>query len=117
MVLLVLAVLATLVVRLTSVPIIYWSDRIGQYNKIFKIPKFRTMKFGPPVVAAHLLNDTEQLRTPVGSFLRKTSLDELPIPIKVGLDIEYMKRQSHCFDMCILWLTFLKAIRVDGVSH
>jgi lipopolysaccharide/colanic/teichoic acid biosynthesis glycosyltransferase len=81
------------------------------------MPKLRTMKFGPPFVATHLLNDTEQLRTPAGSFLRKTSSDELLILIIVGLDIEYIERQSHCFYMCILWLTFLKAACGDGMSH
>ena len=68
-----------LMIRLTSKgPIIFWSERVGQYNKNFKMPKFRTMRVNTPVVATHLLADTNQLLTPVGSFLRRSSLDELP---------------------------------------
>lgn len=59
-------------------PIIYWSDRIGRHNIIFKMPKFRTMQLGTPAVATHLLTDSGQYLTPVGFFLRKSSLDELP---------------------------------------
>jgi len=66
-------------VRITSPgPILYWSDRIGRNNAIFKMPKFRSMRIGTPVVATHLLSDPEAHLTPVGSFLRKSSLDELP---------------------------------------
>ena len=145
--------LIALLVRLTSKgPAIYWSDRVGRNHKNFKMPKFRTMKIGTPAVATHLLNDTDQFLTPVGSFLRKSSLDELPqlwsiimgymsfvgprpalfnqddltrlraekgvdklmpgltgwaqvngrdelpIPVKVGLDVEYMERQSYWFE-------------------
>ena len=72
-------IIVALVVRLTSRgPVIYWSDRVGQRNKIFKMPKFRTMRVDTPVVATHLLPDARQFLTPVGSFLRKSSLDELP---------------------------------------
>jgi O-antigen biosynthesis protein WbqP len=68
-----------LAVRLTSVgPAIYWSDRVGVNNKIFKMPKFRTMIVDAPVVATHLLSDPKAYLTPVGSFLRKSSLDEMP---------------------------------------
>lgn len=78
-ILLVPAGLVALAVLLTSKgPIIYWSDRVGRYNKIFKMPKFRTMRIDTPVVATHLMDNTEQFVTPVGSFLRKFSLDELP---------------------------------------
>ena len=71
--------LVALVVLLTSKgPIIYLSDRVGRYNKIFKMPKFRTMRIDTPAVATHLMVNTEQFLTPVGSFLRKFSLDELP---------------------------------------
>jgi O-antigen biosynthesis protein WbqP len=78
-VLLIPAILVALIVRLTSKgPIIYWSDRVGQYNKIFKMPKFRTMCIDTPAVATHLMINAEQHLTPVGSFLRKSSLDELP---------------------------------------
>jgi len=68
-----------LLVRLTSPgPAIYWSDRVGQFNKIFKMPKFRSLKIDTPAVATHLLKDPYQWLTPVGSFLRKSSLDEIP---------------------------------------
>ena len=68
-----------IVVRLTSFgPALYWSDRVGRRNNIFRMPKFRTMKVGTPAVATHLLLDSGQYLTPVGSFLRKSSLDELP---------------------------------------
>ena len=164
--------LVALAVLLTSKgPIIYWSDRVGRYNKIFKMPKFRTMQIGTPTVATHLMVDNEQFLTRVGSFLRKSSLDELPqlwsiiagdmsfvgprpalfnqddliklrtekgvhnlipgltgwaqingrdelpVPDKVELDIEYMERQSFWFDIYILWSTFLKVVSRDGVAH
>ncbi len=71
--------LLALVVRLTSQgPALYWSDRVGRNNVIFKMPKFRSMRVGTPVVATHLLADARSHLTPVGSFLRKSSLDELP---------------------------------------
>jgi O-antigen biosynthesis protein WbqP len=59
-------------------PAIYWSDRVGQRNRIFKMPKFRTMRVDTPAVATHLLSDPGKALTPIGSFLRRTSLDELP---------------------------------------
>ena len=66
-------------VKLTSRgPILYWSDRVGKNNKIFQMPKFRTMKANTPAMATHLMKNPEQYCTPVGSLLRKTSLDELP---------------------------------------
>jgi len=66
-------------VRITSPgPILYWSDRVGRYNHIFKMPKFRSMRIGTPAVATHLLSNPESYLTPIGSFLRKSSLDELP---------------------------------------
>ena len=159
-------------VRLTSPgPALYWSDRVGRGNKIFKMPKFRSMRVGTPAVATHLLADARSHLTPIGSFLRKSSLDELPqlwsilvgdmsfvgprpalfnqhdlialrtqhgvhelvpgltgwaqvngrdelpIPDKVKLDVEYLQRQSLWFDIRILWLTFVKVLRRDGVSH
>lgn len=71
--------LVALLVRLTSPgPIIYWSDRVGRDNRIFRMPKFRTMRIDTPEVAAHLLNDPKRWMTPIGAFLRSTSLDELP---------------------------------------
>jgi O-antigen biosynthesis protein WbqP len=72
-------VFVALTVRLTSTgSALYWSDRVGRNNLIFKMPKFRTMKINTPAVATHLLENPEQYLTPIGSFLRKTSLDELP---------------------------------------
>jgi O-antigen biosynthesis protein WbqP len=71
--------LVALLVKLTSPgPAVYWSERVGRYNKLFKMPKFRTMRVDTPAVATHLLLDPQQFLTPVGSFLRKSSLDELP---------------------------------------
>lgn len=71
--------LAALAVRATSKgPALYWSQRVGQGNRLFSMPKFRTMRIDTPVVATHLLGDAAQHLTPIGSFLRKTSLDELP---------------------------------------
>lgn len=69
----------SIIVRLTSPgPALYWSNRVGRLNVIFKMPKFRTMQVGTPAVATHLLSGSGQYLTPVGSFLRKSSLDELP---------------------------------------
>jgi O-antigen biosynthesis protein WbqP len=159
-------------VKLTSAgSILYWSDRIGRNNKIFKMPKFRTMREDTPAVATHLLPDAQQFLTPIGGFLRKSSLDELPqlwsifkgdmsfvgprpalfnqddlielrtkygvnklvpgltgwaqingrdelpIPEKVKLDVEYMQNQSLYLDFKILFLTILKVLRSDGVQH
>jgi len=167
-----LIVLVSVLVRLTSPgPALYWSDRVGRHNKIFRMPKFRSMRIDTPAVATHLLQNPDQWLTPIGSFLRKTSLDELPqlwsilkgdmsfvgprpalfnqhdlialrtdagvhellpgltgwaqingrdgLPIsdKVKLDIEYLRRHSFVFDLEILWITLLKVLRRDGVSH
>ncbi len=71
--------LVALLVRLTSKgPVLYWSDRVGRNNKIFKMPKFRSMQLGTPAVATHLLSNPDSYLTPIGSFLRRSSLDELP---------------------------------------
>ena len=150
---------------------LYWSDRVGINNFIFKMPKFRSMKVDTPAVATYLLKNPKSVLTPIGGFLRKSSLDELPqlfsvlkgdmsfvgprpalynqddlialrkekgvdkllpgitgwaqvngrdelsIPDKVALDVEYLNRQSFWFDIKILWMTFLKVINRDGVSH
>jgi len=73
------AMLVALTVRLTSSgPILYWSERVGQYNRLFKMPKFRSMRVNTPAVATHLLSNPRDHLTPIGIFLRKTSLDELP---------------------------------------
>ena len=72
-------ILVALAVRLTSTgPAIYWSDRVGRNNVLFRMPKFRTMRSDTPAVATHLLGKPDQYLTPIGSFLRKSSLDELP---------------------------------------
>ena len=172
LVLLLPVLLVALAVRLTSKgPALYWSDRVGRYNTIFKMPKFRSMRVGTPAVATHLLGNPAAHLTPIGSFLRKSSLDELPqllsilrgdmsfvgprpalfnqhdlmalrteqgvhtlvpgltgwaqvngrdelpIPEKVKLDVAYLQHQSLWFDIRILWLTFVKVLRRDGVSH
>jgi O-antigen biosynthesis protein WbqP len=71
--------IVALAVRLTSPgPALYWSKRVGKGNSIFLMPKFRTMRIDTPVVATHLLNDPSKHLTPIGGFLRKSSLDELP---------------------------------------
>lgn len=73
-----LLVLAIIVKISSEGPVLYWSNRIGRNNNIFKMPKFRTMRTDTPAVATHLLNDPDRYLTPIGKFLRKTSLDELP---------------------------------------
>lgn len=165
-------VLIALAVRLTSTgPALYWSARVGRHNKTFYMPKFRSMRVGTPAVATHLLANPASYLTPIGSFLRKNSLDELPqlwsiwvghmsfvgprpalfnqqdlidlrttqgvhtlvpgltgwaqvngrdelpIPQKVALDVEYLLRQGFWFDLRILWMTFWKVAKRDGVAH
>lgn len=74
-----LILMLAFLIKLTSKgPILYWSDRVGICNTIFKMPKFRTMQLGTPALATHLLSDSSQYLTQIGSFLRKSSLDELP---------------------------------------
>ena len=164
--------LIAVLVEATSIgPIFYWSERVGQMNVIFKMPKFRTMHINTPVMATHKITNPNEFLTPIGGFLRQYSLDELPqlfsilkgdmsfvgprpalynqndlvdlrteegvnqlipgltgwaqvngrdelqIPEKVALDLEYMERRSFLFDMRILWMTLLKVIMKDGVSH
>lgn len=71
--------LIAIAVKLTSRgPALYWSDRVGRNNQIFRMPKFRTMRIDTPQVASHLLRDPKKWMTPIGNFLRRTSLDELP---------------------------------------
>lgn len=170
--LLIPVLLVAISVRVTSRgPALYWSDRVGRYNVIFKMPKFRSMQVGTPAVATHLLADPKAHLTPIGGLLRQSSLDELPqlwsilvgdmsfvgprpalfnqhdlialrtqhgvdkilpgltgwaqvngrdelpIPEKVKLDVQYLQRQSLAFDVRILWMTFVKVLRRDGVSH
>ena len=72
-------VIVALLVKATSTgPTLYWSDRVGRNNEIFRMPKFRSMKVGAPTIATHLLNNAQSYITPIGAFLRKSSLDELP---------------------------------------
>ena len=71
--------LVALLVKLTSPgPALYWSDRVGKNNAIFRMPKFRTMRIDTPAVTTHLLSSPDEYLTPIGPFLRKSSLDELP---------------------------------------
>ena len=152
-------------------PILYWSQRVGKNNQLFWMPKFRTMRVNTPTLATHLLENPKQWLTPIGSFLRKTSLDELPqlwsilignmsfvgprpalfnqqdlidlrthkgvhrltpgltgwaqingrdelpIPQKVAFDIEYLEKQSLFFDLQIIFQTFLKVVKLQGVQH
>jgi O-antigen biosynthesis protein WbqP len=159
-------------VRLTSFgPILYWSDRVGKNNQIFKMPKFRSMRVGTPTVATDKLANPASYLTPIGSFLRKSSLDELPqlwsilvgdmsfvgprpalynqndlialrtehgveklipgltgwaqvngrdeLPLvkKVKLDVSYLNQQSFWLDIRILWMTFVKVIHRENVTH
>lgn len=73
-----LLALALLVWLTSPGPVLYWSDRVGRRNRTFKMPKFRSMRVGTPPLATHLLDDPDRYLTPIGSFLRRTSLDELP---------------------------------------
>jgi O-antigen biosynthesis protein WbqP len=170
--LVVLMILTYIAVRFSSKsPALYWSDRVGKNNKIFKMIKFRSMLTDTPAVATHLLDNPDSYLSPIGGFLRRSSLDEIPqlfsvlkgdmsfvgprpalynqddlialrtqkgvdkllpgitgwaqvngrdelsIPNKVALDVEYLNHQSFWFDMKILWMTFFKVIKRDGVSH
>jgi O-antigen biosynthesis protein WbqP len=79
-----LLVLCAAAVRMTSRgPALHWSERVGKDNRLFRMPKFRTMRVDTPQMATHLLTHPERYLTPVGAFLRKTSLDELPQLISV----------------------------------
>ena len=164
--------ITVIAVRLTSTgPVLYWSNRIGRDNVIFRMPKFRSMHVDTATVATHLMSDAETFLTPIGGFLRRSSLDELPqlfsvlrgdmsivgprpalfnqddlialrteqgvdrlvpgitgwaqvngrddlsIPEKIELEVEYMHKKSFWFDLKILWLTILKVINRKGVSH
>ncbi len=161
-----------ILIKLTSKgPILYWSRRIGINNREFLMPKFRSMQIDTPVVATHLLKDANSFLTPIGNFLRKSSLDELPqlyciligdmsfvgprpalynqydlielrtiknihtlvpgitgwaqingrdelsIEEKVEFDEAYLAKKSIPFDFYILFMTFLKVIKKDGIQH
>jgi O-antigen biosynthesis protein WbqP len=164
--------LAAIAIKLTSAgPVLYCSKRVGKDNRLFLMPKFRSMKIGTPALATHLLTNPAAHLTPIGHFLRKTSLDELPqlwcilngdmsfvgprpalfnqedlialrnecgveslvpgltgwaqvngrdeiaIPEKVKLDTQYLENRSFLLDLKILWMTFMKVIRHENVSH
>jgi O-antigen biosynthesis protein WbqP len=159
-------------IKLTSRgPVLYWSDRVGKDNRIFSMPKFRSMRIDTPTVATHLLSNPAKYLTPIGPFLRKTSLDEVPqlwsiltgqmsfvgprpalfnqddlialrtqhgvdkltpgltgwaqingrdelsIADKVSFDAEYLHTQSLSLDMRIIWRTFNKVCKSEGVTH
>ena len=167
-----ISVIIGIIIKISSKgPVLYWSDRIGKNSRIFKMPKFRSMLISTPAVATHLLDNPDACLSPIGGFLRRTSLDELPqlisvlkgdmsfvgprpalfnqddlialrsekgvdkllpgitgwaqvngrdvlsVTDKVDLDEVYMQRQSFWFDIKILWITFLKVVERDGVSH
>lgn len=93
-----------LVVKLTSRgPVLYWSARVGRDNLLFKMPKFRTMRVGTPAVATHLLSKPDTYLTPMGKFLRKSSLDELPQlwSILKG-DMSFVGPRPALFNQCDL---------------
>lgn len=73
-----MAVISILIKLTSKGPVLYWSDRVGRHNDLFRMPKFRSMRIDTPPVATHLLADPDRYITPVGRFIRKTSLDELP---------------------------------------
>jgi len=99
--------------------VLYWSDRVGVDNQIFKMPKFRTMRIDTPAVATHLLDNPDAYLTPIGPFLRKSSLDELPQlwNVLVEYDEYYLNHRSFVFDLKILVLTLFKVTRAENVSH
>ena len=167
----VLLIVLILIRTTSNGPSLYWSNRVGKNNKIFRMPKFRSMLIGTPTLATHLLDNPDCYLSPIGGFLRRSSLDELPqllsvlkgdmsfvgprpalynqddlislrtkrgvhkllpgitgwaqvngrddlsIPEKVALDVEYLERQSFRFYVKILWMTFSKVVNRDGVSH
>ena len=77
--LLIPVLMIALAIKITSTgPVLYWSKRVGANNQLFNMPKFRSMKTGTPAVATHLLSDPKSVLTPIGDFLRKSSLDEIP---------------------------------------
>jgi O-antigen biosynthesis protein WbqP len=166
-----IVVLALLIKLSSAGPALYWSARVGINNQIFRMPKFRTMSIDTPAVATHLMDDPDKYLTPIGKFLRKSSLDELPqllsiikgdmsfvgprpalfnqddlvelrtakgihkiipgitgwaqvngrddlpIPIKVQFDEYYLMHRSFVLDMKIIFLTLVKVLRREGVTH
>ena len=78
-----MVIIAVFIYLTSKGPVLYWSDRIGMNNTIFKMPKFRSMKFDTPTVATHLMSKPEDYLSPIGGFLRRTSLDEIPQIISI----------------------------------
>lgn len=166
------AIIVAFLIKLTSPgPILYWSKRIGKNRTQFLMPKFRTMRIDTPAVATHLLSDASHYITPIGVFLRKSSLDEIPqlwnilrgemaivgprpalfnqydlidlresfgvnslipgltgwaqvngrdnltIEEKVQFDVEYLQLFSFFFNLKIIWLTFIKVLSRESISH
>ena len=163
--------LAVLVMVTSPGPAIHWSKRVGRGNRLFPMPKLRTMRIDTPQVATHLMDDPARWLTPMGGFLRRSSLDELPqlwsvligdmslvgprpalfnqddlvalrteagvdalqpgltgwaqvngrdelpIPDKVALDVEYLRRRSWAFDLKIMWMTLTGVFAGKGVTH
>ena len=163
--------IALMILFTSKGPVLHWSDRVGRNNVIFRMPKFRSMLISTPVLPKHLLKNPSSYLSPIGQFLRSSSLDELPQIFsvlkgdmsfvgprailynhndiiemrtkndvhklkpgitgwaqingrddisafdKVMLDTEYLKKRSIWFDLKILWITFFKVLKRDGISH
>jgi len=167
-----LMLITAILIKLTSPgPVIHWSKRVGKNNAIYLMPKFRTMMINTPQIATHLMQNGSNFLTPIGAFLRKTSIDELPqlwsvligdmnfvgprpalfnqddlielrtksnihtiapgitgwaqingrdelpIPVKVQLDKEYLEKRSLWLDIKIIFLTIYKVIKQENISH
>jgi len=166
-----LLLIAVLIKATSKGPVLHWSDRVGKNNRIFRMPKFRSMRTDAPQLATHLFRNPSAYLTPIGGFLRRSSLDEfpqlfsvlrgdlslvgprpalfnqedlialrtrygvdelipgitgwaqvngrddLPIPEKVRLDCEYLRKRSMWFDVKILAMTVFKVVRREGVAH
>jgi O-antigen biosynthesis protein WbqP len=166
-----LLILAVVIKGTSKGPVIYWSKRVGRDNRPFEMPKFRSMRIDTPQLPTHLLANPQDYLSPVGSFLRRTSLDELPqlwsilvgdlsfvgprpalfnqddlvalrtergihvlvpgltgwaqingrdelpIPVKVQFDYEYLQKRSFYKDLQIIGLTIGKVIRSEGIKH
>jgi O-antigen biosynthesis protein WbqP len=166
-----LLLIALLIKATSRGQVLHWSDRVGKNNTIFRMPKFRSMRIDTPQLPTHLLSDLAIYLTPIGSFLRRTSLDELPqlwsilagdlsfvgprpalfnqddlvalrtergihqlvpgltgwaqvngrdelpIPVKVQFDYEYLQRRSLKFDLVIICMTAVKVLRSEGIRH
>lgn len=165
-------IVIAIAVRISSKgPVLYWSNRVGVQNNVFSMPKFRSMKIDTPEIASHLFSNPDQFLSPIGAFLRRYSLDEIPqlfsilkgdmsfvgprpalynqkdlialrnennllnlvpgltgwaqvngrdelsLSKKVEFEVEYLKNKSFWFDLKILWITLIKVITNQGISH